>query len=304
MPVLQTRTGTAVPRQENGRFTRSTPESTASGNPFSPDLASATRGANLYGFCSIEDFPAPITDLSYTHEDAQGFHDYVKQFAAPNFWYRDAGVLSWIYGEEYDNWQNTYGFDACLVEYHSGHGGMAANGVFSMPMGGSWGGTAWANSSSMRLGNEAARYLFFSTCESLRVHGGHSPLRTWGPANLGVRMIFGFETVSVDNPDYGRNFWQKWNQNNRSFSKAWLDASSADQRAPGPLGGRLRRQPGGGPGPGGQRADVLLRGGVHGVVVVDLVRRRARGRPAHHGGAHGPGRPAPGAGREHRAPRA
>lgn len=222
MPILATRTGMPTQRIGNGRAVTAPP--VASGSPLAPEIAKAA-GANLYGFCSIEDFPPGINDLTYTHEDAGGFYAYVKQFAAPNFWYQDANVLSWIYGEQYDDWQNTYGFDACLVEYHSGHGGMDANGVFSMPMGGTWGNTAWVSSTDMRLGNEAARYLFFSTCESLRVNGGQSPLRTWGAANLGVRMIFGFESVSVDDPNYGKNFWQKWNQDNRSFSKAWLDAS-------------------------------------------------------------------------------
>ena len=130
----------------------------------------------MYGFCSIEDFPPGITDLSATHEDAGGFRDYVNQFTAPNFWYQDGGVLSWIYGEQYDAWQSTYGFDACVVEYHSGHGDMDGNGVFWMPMGGTWGGTSWVRSNDMRLGNEVARYLFLSTCLSLRIADGHSPI--------------------------------------------------------------------------------------------------------------------------------
>ncbi len=196
-----------------------------SGDPFAATGIAADRGANRYGVCSIEDFPPGINDLSYTHEDAGGFYNYVKQFTAPNFWYTDGGVLSWIYGEQYDDWQGTYGFDACVAEYHSGHGTMDGNGVFWMPMGGTWGGSAWANSADMRLGNEVARYLFFSTCLSLRIGDGNSPIRTWDAANLGLRMIFGFETTSVDSPNYGANFFSKWNGNGHKFSKAWLDAS-------------------------------------------------------------------------------
>ena len=37
-------------------------------------------------------------------------------------------------------------------------------------------------------------------------------------------MLFGFETTSVDNPNYGKYFFQEWNKN-KSFSTAWLDAS-------------------------------------------------------------------------------
>ena len=194
-------------------------------NPLADERSAAERGANRYGVCSIEDYPSGIGDLTYTHEDAGGFYNYVKQFVPPNFWYRDGNVLSWIYGEQYDDWQGTYGFDACTAEYHSGHGTMDANGVFSMPMGGTWGGTSWVSSNDMRLGNEVARYLFFSTCLSLRVLDGHTPIRTWDAANLGLRMIFGFETTSVDSPRYGEYFFNKWNANGHKFSKAWLDAS-------------------------------------------------------------------------------
>jgi hypothetical protein len=37
-------------------------------------------------------------------------------------------------------------------------------------------------------------------------------------------MLFGFETVSWDDPNYGSNFWKNWNQN-KPLSTAWLDAS-------------------------------------------------------------------------------
>ena len=62
----------------------------------------------------------------------------------------------------------------------------------------------------MRLGNEHLRYLFWSTCLSLRVFDGQNPIRTWHDANLGMRMIFGFETVSWDSGDYGKFFWEEW----------------------------------------------------------------------------------------------
>jgi hypothetical protein len=37
-------------------------------------------------------------------------------------------------------------------------------------------------------------------------------------------MLFGFETISWDNPNYGKYFWQEWNKG-KSFSTAWMDAS-------------------------------------------------------------------------------
>ncbi len=196
----------------------------ASDNPFGSGVNAARGGANLYGAFSMETF-CDVGGLSLTHEDAGGFLDYVRQFNAPNFWYQDANVRVWAYQETYDNWQDTYGMDAVKAVYHSGHGGMDGNGVFYAPMGSAWAGNdCTAISSDMRLGNEHVKYIFWSTCLSCRVLDGHSPIRTWQPANLGFRMLFGFETISWDNGDYGKFFWEEWRKG-KSLSQAWLDSS-------------------------------------------------------------------------------
>jgi hypothetical protein len=206
--------------------------SKSAGEPMSAELESPLEaseraprgGANLYGSFSIENFCGQGS-LSLTHEDADGFLAYPSQFNAPNFRYRDGGVKVWAYYETYDNWQDTYGMDAVRAPYHSGHGGMDANGVFYAPMGAAWAGNdCTATSTNMRLGNEHARYLFWSTCESLRVLGGHSPIRTWSAANQGLRMIFGFETTSWDDARYGSGFWNHWRRG-ESLSTAWLNSS-------------------------------------------------------------------------------
>ena len=195
-------------------------------NPFSAPGAApngARGGAHMYGANSIETF-CSAGPLSLTHEDADGWVDYVDNFQALNFRYRDGGVKIWQYYEQHDNWQDTYGADAVCAFYHSGHGGMDANGVFYVPMGAAWAGNdCTALSSNMRLGNEYERYVFWSTCLSLRVLNGHTPIRTWQAANLGLRMIFGYETISWDNPNYGKYFWEEWKKG-ASFSTAWLEA--------------------------------------------------------------------------------
>lgn len=180
--------------------------------------------ADAYGACSVETF-CDASGLWYTHEDAQGWLDYPTGFTSGNFWRKDASVQPWIYYEDYDNWQDTYGADAVLAFYHSGHGAMASNGVFQAPVGANWGGLGCrVYSDQMRLGNEQVRYIFWSTCLSLRVLDGHNPIRTWSPANLGFRMLFGFETVSWDDPNYGKYFWEEWKKG-KSLSTSWLDAS-------------------------------------------------------------------------------
>ncbi|NAZ84775.1 DUF6345 domain-containing protein [Kineococcus indalonis] len=183
-----------------------------------------SRAANVHGALSIETF-CSAGPLSHTHEDADGFSEWLGRWYPSNFRYRDGGVKIWAYTEPHDNWQDTYGMDAVLCAWHSGHGGMAADGVFFVPLGAPWAGDdCTVTSEQMRLGDERARYVFWSTCESLRVLGGHSPSRTWSTANQGLRMIFGFETISWDFPDYGRKFGEHWNSG-KSLSASWLQAS-------------------------------------------------------------------------------
>ncbi|QDQ14588.1 DUF6345 domain-containing protein [Streptomyces spectabilis] len=177
----------------------------------------------LWGAFSVEKF-ADASPLYYTHEDARGWLDFLQRSADRNFWFADAGVQVWAYEEAFDNWQDRFGMDAVCAVYHSGHGTMDGNGVFMAPLGAAWDGRTRAYSDRMALGNEKARYVFWSTCFSLRVLGGHSPIRTWAGPNLGFRMLFGFETTSVDHPDYGSKFWAKW-QSGQTFAEAWLNAS-------------------------------------------------------------------------------
>ncbi|MEV8314440.1 DUF6345 domain-containing protein [Streptomyces sp. NPDC059900] len=187
--------------------------------------AAATRDSTFgwWGAFSIQKFVNQNT-LFHTHADATGWLAYLQQFYDRNFWFADGGAQVWAYEETYDNWQDRYGMDAVVAVYHSGHGGMDNNGVFFAPLGAVWDGRSDAVSNRMALGNEKVNYVFWSTCTSLRVLGGHSPIRTWAGPNIGFRMIFGFETVSIDSPDYGRKFWEKWRAG-QTFTDAWLNAS-------------------------------------------------------------------------------
>jgi Family of unknown function (DUF6345) len=194
-------------------------------NPFgNGEAAAAPRGGeHVFGALSIEQF-VNQNPLGLTHEDAEGWLNYLRQFATENFHFRDGGVQVWAYEEDFDNYQDTYGMDSVVAVYHSGHGGMDGNGVFFAPLGAAWDNRSDALSTNMRLGNEFVNYVFWSTCTSCRVKDGHDPVRTWHNANLGFRMLFGFETVSVDHAGYGQFFWEEYNRP-KSFARAWLDAS-------------------------------------------------------------------------------
>jgi hypothetical protein len=193
--------------------------------PIAQSAGADRGGSHTVGALSVENF-ASAGSLTYTHDDAVGFLQWLEQFGVTrNFWLADAGVKTWAYYEDYDNWQDTYGIDADLITYHSGHGGMDGNGVFYAPMGATWSGNDTnAVSTNMAVGNEYCRYLFWSTCFSLRVLDGQSPIRTWAGPNRGLRMILGYESVSVDSPNYGRFFGNHWNAG-ESISTAWLNAS-------------------------------------------------------------------------------
>ncbi|HQU31078.1 MAG: hypothetical protein HRU72_12025 [Planctomycetia bacterium] len=190
-------------------------------------VKTVVSGSNdFYGANSLETFSS-ASGLTYTHEDADGFLDYPTSFAgkSANYWRKDAGVKVWAYEETYDNWQDTYGMDAVMVFYHSGHGNMDSNGVFQAPLGGKWDNRDWAFSNNMAFANEELRYLFWSTCFSLRVSGPDNPVRTWwNPNKGGLRMMFGYETTSVDDPNYGKFFWDEWKKG-KTFARAFLDAS-------------------------------------------------------------------------------
>lgn len=188
-----------------------------------------------YGAHSIQVFPSmgAAGNLHQTHADARGFMEWYGNWNRGNFWYTDAGVKVWAYEEAFDNWQDSYGMDAVVVFYHSGHGGMNNAGVFFAPLGGTWDNRINALSSNMVIGNEQLKYLFWSTCQSLKIPDiadvnpdRLSPISTWHGPNRGLRMIFGFQSNSVDNPDYGKNFGNNWNAGQK-FSEAWINASWA-----------------------------------------------------------------------------
>ena len=201
----------------------------AKANPFgsrgSRQKAAVGGSKDFYGASSLEQFSS-VSGLDYTHEDAQGFLDYPTSFAGneANFWLKDSGVKVWGYEESYDNWQDTYGMDSVMVFYHSGHGDMASNGVFAAPLGAKWDGRDEAFSNMMSFGDEELRYLFWSTCLSLRISGRHTPVRSWWGPDRGLRMLFGYETTSIDDPNYGKFFWEEWKKG-KAFAGAFLDAS-------------------------------------------------------------------------------
>jgi hypothetical protein len=178
---------------------------------------------NLYAGSSAQTYPGDLVAY-HTHEDADGFLNYINQFHAINFHARDQEVREWRYDAQYDNWQDRLGMDSVRVFYHAGHGGMDADGTYFAAMGRAWGDLTNAFSTLMTFGNQRLRYLFLHTCESLQVRTGQDPIRTWADPNQGARLIFGFHRNSLDVPNLGSGFFREWNTG-KSFSQSWLDSS-------------------------------------------------------------------------------
>lgn len=249
----------AIPGRLGGPANSLTPVPSRNGyreNPVAPEAAEAAAAStslrslagtrstsgvsDMVGTLSVQNFQGTQAALSNTHASADGFRNYFNTWYTPNFARRDASVSVWLYhdvagGDNYDLWTSggtDYGIDAVRVAWHSGHGGMWSTNVFFAPMGANWSGRGWnAFSNQMFLGgnssgygDERLRYMFWDTCNSVMVSGGHDPYSTWGTRSRGVRMVFGYETTSIDSDDYGRYFWEEWNKG-KTLSQAFMDAS-------------------------------------------------------------------------------
>ena len=202
-------------------------------------IESTSGVSDMVGTTSVENFQGTQTNLSSTHESAAGFRSYFTTWYTPNFARQDSAVSVWQFHDfasyNYDLWNSggtDYGVDSVRVMFHSGHGGMSSPNNFFAPMGANWSGNGWnAMSGNMALGgnynsfgDERLRYMFWDTCNSVMVSGGNNPYSTWGVRAKGIRMVFGYETTSIDNPNYGKFFWEEWNKG-KSLSTAFLDAS-------------------------------------------------------------------------------
>jgi hypothetical protein len=179
---------------------------------------------NLYAGASIQVYPGGGATLSTPHGDVEAFLAYVGQFNAINFHAKDDDVREWRYNHEYDNWQDRLGMDSVRVFYHYGHCGMAADGRFVAGMGRTWDNTLQADSTRMSFGDQRLRYLFWHGCDSLQMHFGQNPFRSWAASNKGARMIFGFDSLTYDVSGLAEGFFREWNTG-KSFSQAWQDAA-------------------------------------------------------------------------------
>ncbi|MFF4985617.1 DUF6345 domain-containing protein [Streptosporangium saharense] len=177
----------------------------------------------LYSITNYDEYCAdPLFD---THRDAAGFQKALSKPAS--FHLKDEKVHSRYYHG--DGAGSSYGIDTNVVTYHSGHGDLSdPKGRYTPFL--HHKGDCWAWSDRMVIGAKNCRYIFWSTCYSLRIGKDektgrqNTPPRTWGAANHGFRMIFGYQTYSNDHFRYGEKF-VRYVRGGYSFSEAFLLAS-------------------------------------------------------------------------------
>ncbi len=198
-----------------------------------------------YGTSSVGTFKDGNQTLLNTYASAKGFRDYLMNKDAKRIYWLDDAEVKPEYFLDTASWtgatvradHNT--LDAAMIGWHSSHGTMKDN-VYTTWMGtngangvGFFGPTTGSTISSnvMSLGgtyygfgDQSLRYMFWDTCLSLRYTEGNTPYATWGPAARGIRMIMGYDTKVIDDPNYGKYFWEEW-EKGKSISTAFLDAS-------------------------------------------------------------------------------
>lgn len=204
---------------------------------------------NIHGETSVENFRGTQNNLSHTHESASGFREFLGQWYWANFHYRDLDVMNELFHDaggayrNYDLWPRNgvdTGIDAVRVAFHSSHG-VTSNNVFFTSMGAkNYYGEMDARSDWMALGgnwnsysDERLRYMFWDACNSVMRSGGNNPWSTWATRSRGIRFVFGYETTSIDSPNYGWYFWEEWSKG-KTFRNAFFDASWRISRSQSP----------------------------------------------------------------------
>ncbi|HYX33473.1 MAG TPA: DUF6345 domain-containing protein [Oligoflexus sp.] len=202
-------------------------------------LASIVHAAEI-GAHAIQNFGTCASNLSHTLGDAAGFRDHRPGDLVANFFFADDNVWQqdWTTADFSSSGDTANGFagaDSSMLTYLSSHGD-SSGGVFygslSEAQGCSFG------NNSMQLGDARNRYLFLSTCYGLMLgtgkylpeHPDHSAedlQQVWSKGLAGTRCIYSYGTVSVDNPNYGKFFWERWKQSGVTNANAFLDASWA-----------------------------------------------------------------------------
>jgi hypothetical protein len=163
-------------------------------------------------------------DLKFTGAEIEGFLKSKPAWLKTNFFLGNEDVRASDFQTRscyYSSPSRPNGFDgidSVHIAAADSHGGLS-KGVYHFCLGGPDGCSVASN--KMSLGKKNLRYLFLQTCHSAELP---RPDRVWRPSAKGIRAIFGYSGETVDDPNYGRYFFENWKKSHK-ITRAFLDAS-------------------------------------------------------------------------------
>lgn len=175
-----------------------------------------------------------LANLPGTDGDATGFIENEAKYQKENFLYGDGDVLTQDFAQGVagvagadNNIDPTVparrnGIDSVVIAYIATHGVVASDGNFVFVIGSRDGTCNSISTKDMKLGDGYLRYLFVSTCESVKAV---SPGKQWFQCAKGLRAVFGYDGTIADSPDYGRFFFEEWKKDGVTTTQAFIRAS-------------------------------------------------------------------------------
>lgn len=166
-------------------------------------------------------------NIPNTEGDVFGWMNNRADWQKRNFVYANADVWADDFKSGSDHYTSSSlpagfdGIESVVVGYISTHGVTSGN-TFTMSTGGTGHGGCGVSSNQMSFGENGLRYMFFSTCQSVR---NVRPGDVWFGAANGIRALFGYQTNSVDSDAYGKYFFENWKKEEAKTTTAFLDAS-------------------------------------------------------------------------------
>jgi hypothetical protein len=181
----------------------------------------------LGGYYVVDHSACGNANLPATYGDTWGFINGCAAWQKRNFVYENGDVWANDFKAGSDHYAASNlpagfdGVDSVVIGYIASHG-VTSGSTFIMSAGGTGHGGCTVKSTQMSFGQDELRYMFFSTCQSVR---NDDPGAVWfGPAN-GIRAVFGYHTNIVDSDAYGKYFFENWKKSGAKTTDSFLDAS-------------------------------------------------------------------------------
>jgi hypothetical protein len=181
----------------------------------------------LGGWYIVDHSACGNANLPATHGDTWGFINGRAAWQKKNFVYGNADVWTDDFKSGSDHYAASNlpagfdGVDSVVVGYIATHG-VTSGTTFTMSAGGTGHGGCTVRSTQMSFGQNDLRYMFFSTCQSVR---NVDPGAVWFRTAKGIRAILGYHTNIVDSDAYGKYFFENWKKTGAKTTDSFLDAS-------------------------------------------------------------------------------